>query len=92
MVLYLQNTLQYQCQFHLAIQQELEELYGDFASYQQASISAASGDADLTMSWLERAYASRDPGMTGIKTDLDFVFLHDDPRFIALLEKMNLAD
>ncbi len=49
-------------------------------------------EADLTMSWLERAYAARDPGMTTIKIDSDYIFLHDDPRFIALLEKMNLAD
>ena len=76
----------------IATQRELEELYGDSAAYQQASISSASGDADLTMSWLERAYTARDPGMPGVKTDLDFVFLHDDPRFIALLEKMDLAD
>jgi tetratricopeptide (TPR) repeat protein len=76
----------------IAIQEELEAQYGDSAAYQQASISSASGYAELTLSWLERAYEARDPGMTAIKTDPDFEFLHDNPRFIRLLEKMNLAD
>jgi TolB-like protein/Tfp pilus assembly protein PilF len=75
-----------------AIQQELLLKYGDAAAYQQASIAAASGNADQTMEWLERAYATRDPGLTSVKADQDFLFLQDDPRFVALLEKMNLAD
>jgi tetratricopeptide (TPR) repeat protein len=76
----------------MAVQQELLQQYGDAAAYQQASIASASGDAGKTMEWLERAYAARDPGLTGVKTDRDFIFLHDDPRFVALLEKMHLAD
>jgi len=76
----------------IAVQQELLQQYGDAASYQQASIAAASGDADKTIEWLDRAYETRDPGLTSVKTDRDFIFLHDDPRFAALLEKMNLAD
>jgi hypothetical protein len=76
----------------VAVQQELLQQYGDAASYQQASIAAASGDADKTMEWLERGYEVRDPGLTAVKNDRDFVFLHDDPRFVVLLEKMNLAD
>jgi TolB-like protein/Tfp pilus assembly protein PilF len=73
-------------------QQMLLQQYGDLASYQQASIFAARSDADKTMEWLERAYDIRDPGLAEVKTDPDFRFLHDDPRFLALLRKMNLAD
>jgi TolB-like protein/Tfp pilus assembly protein PilF len=73
-------------------QQELLEQYGDLASYQQASIFAARLDADTTMEWLERAYKVRDPGLAEVKTDPDYVFLHDDPRFRGLLKKMNLSD
>jgi len=73
-------------------QQQLLAQYGDLAAYQQASIHAEWGDPDRTMEWLERAYQARDPGMTTIKTDQEFRFLHDDRRFIALLEKMNLVD
>jgi len=76
----------------MAVQQELLQQYGDAASYQQASIAAASGDADKTLEWLERAYDTGDPGLTSVKTDRDFKFLRDEPRFVALLEKMNLAD
>jgi len=71
---------------------EIEQIYGDSAAYQLAGVAAYSGDADRTMDWLERAYEARDPGMTDIKTDIDFRFLHDDPRFVAMLRKMNLAD
>lgn len=56
----------------VAVQEEMLRQYGDAASYQQASIAAGSGDADKTMEWLERAYTSRDPGLTGIKVDRDF--------------------
>ena len=76
----------------IAVQQELLQKYGDAASYQQASIAAASGNADKTMDWLERAYETRDPGLTAVKTDRDYLFLHDNPRFIALLKEMNLHD
>lgn len=74
----------------VAVQQELLQKYGDAASFQQAMVAAASGDAAKTMEWLERAYQTRDPGLVVVKTKRDFLYLHDDPRFIALLEKMNL--
>ena len=73
-------------------QQELLEQYGDLAAYQQASIFAARLDVDTTMEWLDRAYEVRDPGLTEVKVDPDYRFLYDDPRFQALLKKMNLAD
>ncbi len=73
-------------------QQQLLKQYGDLASYQQASVFAARSDADATIGWLERAYEARDPGLTQVKVDPDFRFIHDDPRFLALLEKMNLAN
>ena len=51
---------------------------------------AASGDATKTMEWLERVYETHDPGLAAVKTKRDFSFLHDNPPFIALLEKMKL--
>lgn len=76
----------------VAVQQELLQKYGDAASFQQALVAAASGDAGKTMEWLERAYEAHDPGLVVVKTKRDFLFLHDDPRFTALLEKMKLVD
>lgn len=71
-------------------QQELLEVYGDLAAYQQASIHAFWGEIDEAVRWLEVAYEARDPGMTSIKTDVAFVPLREHPGFITILEKMNL--
>jgi TolB-like protein/tetratricopeptide (TPR) repeat protein len=72
--------------------QALEDSYGAAAAYQLAIVAMAAGDADEAMRWLEVAYEVHDPGMTAIKTDTLLAPLHDDPRFIALLEKMNLVN
>jgi serine/threonine-protein kinase len=71
-------------------QQQLFDVYGNLAAYQQAQIFAFRGDIDEAVRWLETAYDSRDPGLTSMKTDLAFVPLREHPGFIALLEKLNL--
>jgi len=73
-------------------QQELLEKYGDLASYQQATIFAWWGQPDTAVAWLERAYDARDPGIASVKPDPSMKSLRDHPGFIAILEKMNLAD
>jgi serine/threonine protein kinase/tetratricopeptide (TPR) repeat protein len=55
-----------------------------------AEIYALRGDADQAFQWAERAYEHRDAGMTWIKIDPDFRPLRADPRYQALLRKMNL--
>jgi hypothetical protein len=42
--------------------------------------------------WLERAYARRDPGVSGIKVDPLLRPLHADPRWSVFPHKMGLAD
>jgi serine/threonine-protein kinase len=49
------------------------------------------GDWDAALEWMDRAIEARDPIIMPIKS---FPFLdpiRDDPRFVALLAKMNLA-
>jgi serine/threonine-protein kinase len=75
-----------------AAQQQLLESYGDLAAYQQAIIFAFWGDNDTTLDWLDVAYRQRDPGILEIKSDIAFISLHDHPRFLAILQNMNLAD
>jgi serine/threonine protein kinase len=46
------------------------------------------GEHDQAMAWLERAYEERDPWMIHLRTDPDWDPLRDDPRMMALMEKV----
>jgi serine/threonine-protein kinase len=65
-------------------QQQLLDVYGNLAAYQNAQIHAFRGEIDEAVRWLEMAYESRDPGLTSVKTDLAFIPLREHPGFIAL--------
>jgi adenylate cyclase len=75
-----------------AARQELWDLYGEAASYQQAQVYAEWGQLDEAVTWLERAYAVRDPGLPQMKVEPAFASIREHPGFISLLKKMNLAD
>jgi TolB-like protein/Flp pilus assembly protein TadD len=66
--------------------------YGTVGAYQVSEIYAARGDFDAAFEWLNRAYAQRDGGMTGLLTDDSLSALHTDPRWLQLVEKMNLLE
>jgi tetratricopeptide (TPR) repeat protein len=51
---------------------------------------ALAGDRALALGWLEKAYADRDPNMPFIGCNPIFDPLRAEPRFQALLRKMNL--
>ena len=61
-----------------------------FGEWQIARVYAWRGENDLAFKWAERAYAHKDTGITWIKVETDFRGLHSDPRYLALLRKMNL--
>jgi len=73
-------------------QQQLLDLHGDAASYQQAEIFAMWGEPDRAVEWLARAYEVRDPGLSDIKSDILLQSLHEHPGFIAILKEMNLEE
>jgi len=75
-----------------AAQQELWNLYGEAASFQQAEIYASWVQNDKAVEWLERAYQVRDPGLPQMRIDPTFAALKQHPGYIALLQKMKLAD
>ena len=75
-------------------QQALDELIGKHAAdsaYQVAEIYAWRGEKDKAFEWLERAYQQRDGGLCEMKVDPLLASLHGDPRFKAVLHKMNLT-
>ena len=60
------------------------------AAYQIAEVYAGRGEKDLAFEWLERAYRQQDGGLMQLKVDPLLASLHSDPRFKALMKKMNL--
>jgi serine/threonine-protein kinase len=73
----------------VAALQSLISTMGESSSYQIAEVYAQWGDADNAMSWVERGYNIRDPGMQFINLDALFDPIREDPRFQAFLQKMN---
>jgi TolB-like protein len=49
-------------------------------------------ETDKAISWLERAYVQRDPGMYTIKGEPLFRSIENDSRYKAILRKMNLPE
>src|SRR5215469_7311794 len=62
------------------------------SAYQIAEAYAWCGEKDQAFQWLERAYRQRDAGLSEITWDSLLASLRDDPRFTALLHKMNFPE
>jgi TolB-like protein/cytochrome c-type biogenesis protein CcmH/NrfG len=60
-------------------------------AYQIAEVYAFRNQSDKAFEWLDRAYAQRDAGLISTKVNPLLKNLHNDPRFTALLKKLNLA-
>jgi tetratricopeptide (TPR) repeat protein len=59
------------------------------SAFWPASIYACLNEIDRAFHWLEKAYQERSPWMAAIKCELVFDHLRSDPRFEALLRRMN---
>ena len=66
------------------------EEYRDLMAVQIATIYACRGDVDEAFKWLDHAYEVRDGGLSEMLGEPLFANLHDDPRWTAFLEKMEL--
>ncbi len=78
-----------------ASQQALDALidqYGVGYGFQIAAIHAWRGENDQAFKWLERAWQQRDAGMARLRYDPTLANLHDDPRFAALVKKMDFPE
>ena len=69
--------------------QSLISTMGESSSYQIAQVYAQWDDADNAMSWIERGYNIRDPGLQYINRAFLFDPISEDPRFQAFLQRMN---
>jgi TolB-like protein/lipoprotein NlpI len=61
-------------------------------AYQIAEAHAWRGETDKAFEWLERAYRQRDGGLGALKSDPLLPALRGDPRYKALLTKINLSE
>ena len=63
---------------------------GNKDPYAAARLNAWFGDRDAAFTFLEQSYARHVPWLRGLKFDTALEGLHSDPRWAALLKKMNL--
>lgn len=68
----------------------LTNKYSQIAAYQIAEAHAWRGEKTQALNWLERAYRQKDQGMHTMKIDPLFAPLRNEPRYEALLRKMNV--
>src|SRR6266404_2244821 len=71
---------------------ELITKYHASNAFEIATIYAFRNQTDEAFEWLDRAYAQRDPSMMSTKLEPLLKSLHNDPRFAALLKKLNLPN
>jgi TolB-like protein/DNA-binding winged helix-turn-helix (wHTH) protein len=71
---------------------ELITKYHASNAFEIAAIYAFRNQTDKAFEWLDRAYAQRDPSMMATKLEPLLKNLHHDPRFDALLKKLNLPN
>jgi TolB-like protein len=64
---------------------------GNVGPFEAAATYLYAGDAAKAMPWLEKAVEARSFGVSFLVADPAFDSLRSDPRFIALLRKMGLA-
>jgi TolB-like protein/DNA-binding winged helix-turn-helix (wHTH) protein len=72
----------------------LSELIAQYPrnSYTIAEVYAFRNQSNEAFKWLDRAYAQRNAGLIETKTDPLLRNLHHDPRYAALLQKLNFPN
>jgi hypothetical protein len=72
----------------------LRELIKKFPqnAYEIAEVYAFRNQSDAAFEWLDRSYVQRNAGLIETKVDPLLKSLHHDPRYAALLKKLNLPN
>jgi serine/threonine-protein kinase len=71
--------------------EQLRSIYGDAASYQFAQAYAQRSQRDRAFAALERGFAVNDPGLNTLRVDPLFDPVRRDPRFSAMLKRVDVA-
>ena len=71
---------------------DLIEKHPRRARYVIAKAYGFSGNSALAFEWLNRAFSAQAKLLTDVKSEPAFRALHGDPRYLALLRKMNLPE
>jgi hypothetical protein len=66
--------------------------YHTDSAFEFAAIHAFRNQTHEAFEWLDRAYAQRDPSLMSTKVEPLLNSWHHDPRFAALLKKLNLPN
>jgi len=76
-----------------ALLTELEHLYTEHktSAYNVARVYAGLGEKEHALSWLERDLADHSSWLPWLNFDFEWKALRDDPRFLALVEKIGLS-
>ena len=69
--------------------EHLRSLFGQAASYQYADIYAQAGDVDQAFAELDNAVRVKDAGLQSLKSDPFLDPITRDPRYAALLKRLN---
>ena len=75
----------------LALRQLIDKYHSN-AAIQVAQVYAYRGERAKAFEWLDRSIEQQDPGLVNVMTDPLFLSLHGDPRFKAVLRKVNLPE
>jgi hypothetical protein len=67
----------------------MRELFGSAASFQYAQIYAQAHESDRAFAELDKALSVKDPGLQTLKVDPFLDPIRSDPRFAALLKRLN---
>ena len=67
----------------------LQQMAGDAVSYQIGQIYAELGETDQAFAALDKAMKVKDPGLITLKKDPVMDPIRTDPRFAALLKRLN---
>jgi serine/threonine-protein kinase len=71
--------------------EQLRKNYGDAASYQFAQAYAQRGETNRAFEALQRGFAVNDPGLNTLPVDPLFVPIRRDPRFEAMLKRLDVT-
>jgi TolB-like protein len=69
---------------------QLGSIYGDAASYQFAQAYAQRGETDRALAALARGFEVNDPGLNTLSVDPLFDPIRGDPRFAAMLKRIDV--